>query len=227
MTSPSSDAPVDLSAQDAFHARRLLAYHLMHHPLIEADVIIVLGSNDPRVADYAADLYLSGWSPVLVCSGGSGVLTHGLYGMSEAEKFADIARLRGVPGPALILETASANTGENVLYTRRRLEAEGIRPKSAIAVQKTYMERRTFATFRKLWPELDVRVCSPPLALEDLALPWINLRDVISVMVGDFQRILVYPGRGFQIPQSVTPEAMESFEWLVAHGYTSHMIGTG
>ena len=39
-------------------AQKLRDYHLMHHTIVSADVIFVLCSNDLRVAEYAADLYL-------------------------------------------------------------------------------------------------------------------------------------------------------------------------
>ena len=41
----------------------------------KADVIIALGTYDLRVADYAAEVFLSGRAPLLICSGGLGKLT--------------------------------------------------------------------------------------------------------------------------------------------------------
>lgn len=38
---------------------------------------------------------------------------------------------------------------------------------SFILVQKPYMDRRTFATFRKQWPEAECIVTSPQLSYED------------------------------------------------------------
>ena len=39
---------------------------LMHQPLKKADLILVLGNCDTRVAEYAAQLYLDGWAPVIL-----------------------------------------------------------------------------------------------------------------------------------------------------------------
>jgi hypothetical protein len=43
-------------------------------------------------------------------------------------------------------------------------------------------------------------------------------------MVGDFQRILVYPKRGFQVEQIIPEMVMKSFEFLVKSGYSKHLI---
>jgi uncharacterized SAM-binding protein YcdF (DUF218 family) len=59
-------------------------------------------------------------------------------------------------GPVLV-ETRSTNTGENVLFTKRMLDERQIDVQSFIVVQKPYMERRSYATFRKVWPEKELR----------------------------------------------------------------------
>ena len=51
----------------------------------QADIIIALGTYDLRVADYAAEVFLSGRAPLLICSGGLGKLTSSLFTTPEAE----------------------------------------------------------------------------------------------------------------------------------------------
>ena len=67
----------------------------------------------------------------------------------------------GVPRANILIENQSTNTGENVRLTRQLLAERGLDPESFILVQKPYMERRSFATFRKVWPEKRVTVTSP------------------------------------------------------------------
>ena len=69
-------------------ARVVWDYHHVHQVLRKADCIIVLGSHDTRVAERAAELFLEGWAPLLVCSGHLGSLTSGTWMRSEAEVFA-------------------------------------------------------------------------------------------------------------------------------------------
>ena len=102
-------------------ARIVWDYHHVHHALQKADCIVVLGSHDTRVAERAAELFLEGWAPLLVCSGHLGTLTSGMWTRSEAEVFAETAGLRGVPRDRILLETRSTNTGENVDFTRQLL----------------------------------------------------------------------------------------------------------
>ncbi len=136
-------------------------YHQMHHALHAADIILVQGSHDLRVAERGAALFLDGYAPRIVFSGGLGNLTREVWDEPEAEKFATVAREMGVPETAMLLESQSTNTGENVQLTRRLLERENLDPDRFILVQKPYMERRTYATFRKVWPEKDAVVTSP------------------------------------------------------------------
>ena len=48
--------------------------------------------------------------------------------------------------------------------------------------------------------------------------------DVINIMVGDLQRIKVYPERGFQIPQEIPSNVWAAYEALVAAGYDRHLV---
>jgi hypothetical protein len=56
-------------------AKILWDYHHVNHELCKSDCIFVLGSHDLRVADRGAELYLQGWAPLLVFSGGLGNFT--------------------------------------------------------------------------------------------------------------------------------------------------------
>jgi hypothetical protein len=78
-------------------AKMIWDYHHMNRPLQKADCIFVLGSHDTRVAERAAGLYLGGWAPLLIFSGGLGRLTKELWTETEAERFAKIAVQKGVP----------------------------------------------------------------------------------------------------------------------------------
>lgn len=199
-------------------------YHQMHHALHAADIILVQGSHDLRVAERGAALFLDGYAPRIVFSGGLGNLTREVWDEPEAEKFATVAREMGVPETAMLLESQSTNTGENVQLTRRLLERENLDPDRFILVQKPYMERRTYATFRKVWPEKDAVVTSPQLDFDDYPTSEISKEKVITIMVGDLQRIRDYPARGFQIEQHIPAEVWDAFERLVALGFTDNLI---
>jgi len=205
-------------------ARIVWDYHHVGHGLAKADCIIVLGSHDTRVAERGAEVFLGGWAPLLVCSGHLGGLTSGIWTRSEAEIFADIAVGLGVPRARVLIEARSTNTGENVDFSRQLLAEKGIEPRKAIAVQKPYMERRTLATFRQRWPELEVVVTSPQIAFEAYPTGGIRKDDVVHIMVGDLQRLIVYGRKGWSVPQDIPAEVMEAYARLVAAGYTRRML---
>lgn len=196
----------------------------MHHELRKADCILALGSHDLRVADRAAELYLQGMAPLLIFSGGLGNLTKESWTEPEADQFARIAREKGVPEKAILLENKSTNTGENIRFTQELLSAKGLDPQSFILVQKPYMERRSYATFKKHWSEKDLMVTSPQFSFEDYPTDQIPLERVIHIMVGDLQRIKYYPERGFQVYQEIPDEIWESYETLVAAGFDQHLM---
>jgi len=204
-------------------AQTLWDYHHMNMPLEPADVILVMGSHDLQVGEYGARLWLEGWAPWLLLSGGLGNLTRRIWEEAEADQFARIARGMGVPDERVLIENRSTNTGENVLFSRALLEERGISANTFLLVQKPYMERRAYATFRKLWPEKAVRVSSPPIPFREYFSAETPFELVVNVMVGDLQRILLYPARGFQIAQDVPPEVITAYEALVAAGYDKHL----
>jgi uncharacterized SAM-binding protein YcdF (DUF218 family) len=210
-------------------AERLWRYHHMGHRLERSDAILVLCSYDTSVAERGARLYLEGWAPLLIYSGGLGAITKNLWSEPEAELFARVAREMGVPDESILVETRSTNTGENVRFTRELLAGRGLDPQSFILVQKPYMERRAYATFKNYWPEMPAVVTSPQVSLDEYLKSYSNRAlsedDVVSIMVGDLQRIRLYPARGFQIPQEIPDDVWSAYEELVAAGYDDHLVG--
>ncbi|WP_276503748.1 YdcF family protein [Terrimonas pollutisoli] len=205
-------------------AQQLWDYHLMNHTLAKADCILALGSHDLRVADRAAELYLAGWSPLVIMSGGLGNFTQNMWTEKEADRFAAVAIQKGVPAEAILVENQSSNTGENILFTQKLLQQKGVDPYSFIVVQKPYMERRSYATFKKHWPEKHLLVTSPQVTFAEYPNEEIPMERVINIMVGDLQRIKLYPAKGFQIHQDIPDDVWEAYEQLVALGYDKHLV---
>jgi uncharacterized SAM-binding protein YcdF (DUF218 family) len=205
-------------------ARVLWDYMRLGHALTPADVILVLGSNDVRVGEHGARLFLQRLAPLMLCSGNVGRLTAGRFEKSEAATFADAAVRLGVPPSAILIEDTSTNTGENIDRSRARLASAGVQPSRIILVQKPYMERRAWATFKRRWPEPDLQVTSPPIPYQEYPTPEIPRDLVINILVGDVQRMRVYAERGFQVPQPIPDDVWSAWEELVARGYTGHLV---
>ena len=209
-------------------AETIWNYHQLHHEITTADAILVLCSHDTVVAERGAELYLEDRAPLLIFSGGRGAITSRLWEEPEADLFARIAVGLGVPEDRILIENRSTNTGENVRFTRSLLAERRLNPRSFILVQKPYMERRAFATFRAVWPDVLVQVTSPRMGFGDYLARYahetLSARDIISIMVGDLQRIRLYPDRGYQIPQEIPDDVWTAFEALTAAGYDRHLV---
>jgi len=203
-------------------------YHQLNHQISRADAILVLCSHDTIVAERGAALFLEGWAPLLIFSGGLGAITSRFWSEPEADQFADIAVRMGVPRDRILIENRSTNTGENVLFTKRLLAERHLDPAKFILVQKPYMERRSYATFKKVWPEKEVVVTSPRLSLDEYLDRYsheaLSKDDVISIMIGDLQRIRLYPEKGFQIHQDIPDDVWRAYDALVDAGYDRHLI---
>src|SRR5690348_16553678 len=119
-------------------AEKIWDYHRMKHELAPAGAILVLCSHDERVAERGAQLFLEGWAPWLIFSGGRGAITEKLWAEPEAERFARIAIDLNVPRERILIEPNSTNTGENIRFTRQLLAEQEFDPKSFIVVQKPY-----------------------------------------------------------------------------------------
>ena len=190
-------------------------YMHMNHTLKKADVIFVLGNRDVRVAEYAAKLYFDSFAPVILFSGSGDIHNHKLgreqfVGSTEAEVFATIAKNLGVPETAILIENKSQNTGDNYKFAIELLRKKAINPKVIIAVQKPYMERRTYATGKVHLPnDIELIVTSPPISVVEYPNEQ-NNRDEhwLNAMVGDLQRIKEYPAKGFQIEQQIPNDCL-------------------
>ena len=205
-------------------AMKLWDYHQMHQVLEKADCILALGSHDLRVAERAAELYLEEWAPLIIFSGGLGNFTKQMWTETEAEQFAAIAIRMGVPEEAILIENKSSNTGENILFTQELLVKKKLNPQSFIVVQKPYMERRSYATFKQQWPGKKLVVTSPQICFDAYPTEQIPLERVINIMVGDLQRIKFYPEKGFQVPQEIPVDVWQAYEQLLASGFDKHLM---
>ena len=209
-------------------AEKVWHYHRMNHSIEKANAILVLCSHDEVVAERGAQLFLDGWAPLLIFSGGLGSITKTMWTEPEADRFANIAAGMGVPREKIIVENQSTNTGENILFTKQLLATLQIDLRKLIVVQKPYMERRAYATTRKFWPEIELRVTSPQLTFAEYLATYSNHElttdDIVGIMVGDLQRLRLYPEKGFQIYQEIPDEVWSAYEELVSVGYTKYLI---
>jgi uncharacterized SAM-binding protein YcdF (DUF218 family) len=216
----------NMNEQTLCLARTIWDYHLLRHEPIPADVVIAMGTNDLRVAEFAADLYKRGYGSILVCSGGiahENDLLATPWDKTEAEMYAEAAESRGVPPNNILLETRAKNTAENIRFSRD-LIANQLQPRNIVIVVKPFMQRRVWATMAVEWPEMPATVASPDTTLDDYFTSELSPEKVINILLGDLQRIWIYARRGWSAPQRIPVEVLEAYESLVRLGFTKHLI---
>lgn len=208
-------------------AQVLWDYHSLGLAYHRADVILGLGSYDLSVAEFAARRFLEGFGNWLFFAGGHVPRTDLLqtpWDRAEAEVFAERARELGVPDTQMVLETASMNTGENFRHSLAALRERRIDCNSLLVVTKPNMERRARATARVNLPaSIKVMVTSPPASFSEYCMT-VDPGKLISLMVGDLQRIALYPSWGFQAPEIIPAAVDASYRRLIEAGFTSHLV---
>ena len=199
----------------------------MHQTPEKADVIVGFGNFNDNIARRAAELYLQGYAPKILFTGGLGRNTRNLLPEPEADRFARVAMECGVPEADILREGQSTNTKENILFTREMLEKLGLKHDRILGVHQPFMERRICAAMGVYWPEQSFRVTSPqvsiPEYLREAERQGMTREGSISVIVGDFQRMDLYARLGYQLPQEIPEQAWEAFRQLVDMGYDKQL----
>lgn len=201
-------------------------YMHINHNLEKADAILVLGCSDISIVDVGVDVYKKGYANKIIFSGGLGKDTSKMWDEPEANKFSNIAIQKGVPKEDIIIENKSTNTGENFRFTKKIIEENDLKIKKFIIVHKPYDEKRAYATFKNWMPEYEAIVTSMNISCQDYNTMAIEmgLPNWIDLMVGDVQRMKVFPKKGWQVEVDVPDDVWDAYEQLVKRGYDKYVF---
>lgn len=135
----------------------------------QAPLLILLGNAILPVAERAFAALACGAVSKVLIAGGIGHSTELLYqavknhaqyasiateGRSEAEILGDVAvQFFAIAPEKLLLETVSTNCGDNAIQARKVLEKAADASTRIILAQDPLMQRRTDASFRKVWQD--------------------------------------------------------------------------
>jgi uncharacterized SAM-binding protein YcdF (DUF218 family) len=213
-----------ISDADRTDARTIWDFHQMGHELKPCSAAIALGSLDLGVATTTADLYHAGMFPTVVFTGDTSAATQARFPRGEATHYREHALSLGVPDKAILLESKATNTGQNIGFSREVLENAGIKVTTLLLISMPYMQRRAYATCRKLWPEVEPVCVSQPLPYDEYVRTHDDEKQLIDMLMGDMERVMEYPKRGFAIEQHVPERVRDAFERLRAGGYDTWLL---
>lgn len=197
------------------------------HTPIPADLMLVFGTNDLRVATFAAGVYHRGLAPLAMTTGGiahQGDLLATPWDRPEAAVFAEEMTKRGVPAEHVLIEPRATNTAENIRFARALVDARpGPRPRNLVAVVKPFMQRRVLATMAVHWPEMPFSLASWNSTFAGYCTPDLPPDKVLNILLGDLQRIWLYAERGWSAHQVIPDSVRHAFDRLVELGYDRHL----
>jgi len=204
------------------NANRLWTYMSSKRAREQCDAIVVCCSYDLRVCDYACALIKQNVAPRLVLTGKTGNWTRHLWDVPEARIFKDRAVGNGIEADKIELELQATNFGENIAFVRRLMP----QLRRVTFITKPAAVLRVALTIPIQWPEVTFWVDSPPFLFPQDVSNVIGVFGIINEMVGDIDRVIQYPSRGFQIPHQLPPEVLESWRELAAEGFVHHLLAS-
>lgn len=213
--------------KDIFNClKTIYDYMNLNQKLEKCDLIIGCGCSNLDIPVRCAELFKQGYADKILFSGGKGKITSKTFEKTEAEIFREIAVANGVPEDEMILENESTNTGDNFRYSLKMLKEKEIKADKIIIVHGIFSQRRTLASAETILKCKKLYITSPNLSFEDYINQLSNedINEFISVIVGDIQRIIIYPQFGWQTIQFVPNEILKCYEFLKDKGYTKYIF---
>ncbi len=186
----------------------------------KSDAIVICCSYDLRVCDHACDLVKDGISETLVISGKFGNWTQHVWEKTEAEIFYERAIKNGISENQILMEQEATSFGENICYSKALIPHASTvtftsKPNSLLRLKLSAEAR---------WPEVNSIVSCPDIIFPTEVSNIIGIWGVINEMVGDIDRILKYPEKGFQASHVLPERIMQNWGYLIDQGFTAHLL---
>lgn len=133
--------------------------------LEHVDAIFIPGGSYPELAEEASKLWLKGYAPLVIPSGGVSLKTGRFNGvkaradiynkeyLTECEFLTDVLMINGVDKAFIIGEDKASFTRENAMFSRKLLDECGIKIKNGIICCKNFHARRALMFYQFAFPE--------------------------------------------------------------------------
>ena len=218
-----------LNNKDVINNLRIIYnYMKLNQNLKKAELIIGCGCHYLEVAEKCIELYKLGYANKILFTGGLGKETSSILKKSEAEIYKDIAINSGVRENDILIENMSTNTGDNFRFSFKLLEEKNISVKNVIIVHGPFSERRTLSAAKAIVNDVEFIITSPYQSLDEFLSSIYfnnnNIRNIISVVVGDIQRMIVFPQFGWQIENEVPQTVLDSYYYLKNMGFDKYIL---
>lgn len=207
--------------QTEIASNTLWAFHNRPEALDHSDVIIGLGSYDNSVPLECVRLWKMGLGSYILFTGKSGNWTTGWKDSTEAQRFRSVALDEGVPASSIILENEATNIGENIRFSRDIMRDRHWRKSIVVTKPQTILRARlTIDALRFDESFLVTSAASSKIQY----VSRFGRHQLYNEMVGDLDRIIQYPSRGFMERVDIPDKVMLAYETLKLAGFVSHLL---
>lgn len=172
---------------------------------LKIDAIFVFGGIGNEIPVHASNLYNQGVSDTILVTGNSGKFTKDVFKEPEALVFKKIMIENNVPEKNIIVELDATNAGENVTFGYDELRRHIKKINNLVLVCRSFMARRSIATFKKQHPQINCFPSPPKVNLIDI----VNKSRITSAkrLIAELDRLIDYYDKGFiakvEIPENV------------------------
>ncbi len=201
-------------------------YMNLNQKITKCDIIIGCGCTNLEIPTKCAQLYHEGYAPKILFVGGYGKITKNAFKKPEALLFKEIALKEGVNKKDIYVETKSTNTGDNFKNALKIIKKYNLKANKVLIVHNKFNERRTISCAKTILKDKELYITSPDSTFKEFIkkLESKNISDVISNIVGDIERIMVYPEFGWQVKNKVPKSVLNAYNYLISLGFTKFLI---
>ena len=213
---------MDQKTTQSSEAYKIFSYLYLREVRQKVDAIIGFGHFDMKIPRTCGKLYQEGYAPKIIFTGGVGAGTADLQ-KNEALVFHDelLRHYPDIPEDDVLIEDQSTNTGQNIHFLKEKAFrqwpghnfSKGI--SSVMLVCNAARQRRTWLTWKKILPEVHAINCPPDTSFEnEKALFQSKGRALENLLIGEMERILSYPDKGFIVEEKVPEDVYDAYQAL-------------
>ena len=204
-------------------------YMVLDEDFPKCDLIIGCGCQSLTIPITCANLYKQGYADKIIFAGGLGKITKYHFKKAEAEMYKEIAIQEGVPEEKIWIENKSTNTGDNFRFSKKIIDEENWNIKNILIVHNKFSERRTLSAAKAIIKDKELYITSAKVSFDDFIQSLQNKEEkriikIVSSMVGDIQRMIIFPQFGWQIKQEVPQEVQNAYRKLKSMGFDEFVI---
>lgn len=204
-------------------------YMVLEEPIQKCDLILGCGCANLSIPVKCSELLKQGYGKNILFTGGFGKITKNTFSKPEADRYKEIALKEGIKEEQIYVENQSQNTGDNFRFSLYLIREKQIKSDKILIVHNKLSERRTLATAKCIMKGKQIFITSPAGTFEEyiekLEKKTLEARsDSISLLIGDVQRMVIFPQFGWQMVQEVPKEVLESYEFLKRKGHTKYLF---